>query len=134
MRLDAFFRRSIIEAVEEENTKRQKGSLSLELDLKLIGERPSGETPTDSFIVELAQAATRGLGFTARLDQASTDSNVPISLGIPAITLGAGGTSGNTHTTDEWYDPRGREAGLKRALLVVLGMVGIEQPQSTSQL
>lgn len=126
-RLDAYFRRAIIEAVEDENAKRQKGSLPLELDLKLIGERPSGETPTNSFIVELAQGATRSLGFTPRLDQASTDSNVPISLGIPAITLGAGGVSGNAHTTDEWYDPRGREAGLKRALLVVLGMVGLAE-------
>jgi tripeptide aminopeptidase len=127
LRLDAFFRRAVLEAVDEENTKRRKGSLPLELDLKLIGERPSGETPADSFIVELAQVATRALGFKARLDQASTDSNVPISLGIPAITLGAGGVSGNSHTTDEWYDPRGREVGLKRALLVVLGMVGLAE-------
>ncbi len=127
VRLDAFFRRGVLEAVDEENRKRRQGSLPLEVDLKLIGERPSGETPPDSYIVALAQAATRSLGFTARLDQASTDSNVPISLGIPAITLGAGGASGNAHTTDEWYDPRGREVGLKRALLVVLGMVGIKR-------
>jgi hypothetical protein len=45
-------------------------------------------------------------------------------MGIPAITLGAGGTSGNSHTLDEWYDPRDRDLGLKRALLVMLGMVG----------
>ena len=126
LRLDAFFRRAVMEAVEEENTNRQKGTLPLEFNLKLIGERPSGETPLGSFIVELAQGATRLLGFTPRLDQASTDSNVPISMGIPAITLGAGGSSGNAHTTDEWYDPRGRELGLKRALLVVLGMAGID--------
>ena len=127
LRLDAFFRRAVIEAVEDENTNRQKGTLPLEVDLKLIGERPSGETPPNSFIVELAQGATRLLGFTPRLDQASTDSNVPISMGIPAITLGGGGSSGNAHTTDEWYDPRGREHGLKRALVVVLGLVGIEK-------
>ena len=127
VRLDAYFRRMVLEAVQDENSRRRKDGLPLELELKLIGERPSGETAADSFIVELAHEATRALGFTSRLDQASTDSNVPISLGIPAITLGAGGVSGNSHTTDEWYEPRGREVGLKRALLVVLGMVGIEK-------
>ena len=62
-----------------------------------------------------------------RLDQASTDSNIPISLKIPAVTLGAGGTGSNSHTLDEWYDPRGRDAGLKRALVVILGMVGLQK-------
>jgi len=62
-----------------------------------------------------------------QLDQASTDSNIPISMGIPAITLGAGGTSGNSHTIDEWYDPRGRDLGLKRALLVLMGVVGLRR-------
>jgi acetylornithine deacetylase/succinyl-diaminopimelate desuccinylase-like protein len=125
LRLDAFFRRSVREAVEEENSARRKGHQPLQLNLKLIGERPSGETPADSRIVEIALTATRNLGVTPSLNQASTDSNFPISLGIPALTLGAGGSSGNSHTKDEWYDPNGRDLGLKRALLVVLGMVGI---------
>jgi len=126
LRLDAFFRRAVREAADDENATRRKDDLPLELNLQLIGERPSGETRTDAPIVELAQEATRALGFTPRLDQASTDSNVPISLGVPAITLGGGGKSGNSHTIDEWYDPRDREAGLKRALLVILGMVKIK--------
>ncbi len=88
-----------------------------------MGERPTGETPADSPLVELAIETTRVLGFEPRLDQSSTDSNLPISLGIPAITLGAGGTSGFSHTLDEWYDPRDRDKGLKRGLLVILGMV-----------
>jgi di/tripeptidase len=87
--------------------------------------RPGGETPANSTIVALASAATRSLGFTPVLDQSSTDSNIPISLGVPAITLGAGGTSGNSHTLEEWYEPQGRDLGLKRALLVMLGMVGL---------
>jgi acetylornithine deacetylase/succinyl-diaminopimelate desuccinylase-like protein len=125
LRLDAFFRRAVREAADDENATRRKNDLPLELNLQLIGERPSGETPADSTIVELALAATRALGYTPRLDQASTDSNVPISLGLAAITLGGGGMSGNSHTIDEWYDPRDREAGLKRALLVILGMVKV---------
>lgn len=124
-RLDAFFRRATREAVDEENAKRRVGDPELELKFDLIGERPTGETPSDSPLVELALETTRALGFEPRLDQSSTDSNLPISLGIPAITLGAGGTSGSSHTLDEWYDPRDREKGLKRGLLVILGIVGL---------
>ena len=124
-RLDAFFRRAMRDAVDEESAKRRAGDPLLKLKLDLIGERPTGETPADSPVVELAIEATRLLDVEPRLDQSSTDSNLPISLGIPAITLGAGGTSGCSHSLDEWYDPRGRDLGLKRGLLVILGMVGI---------
>lgn len=126
LRLDAFFRRAVREAAEDENGASRTNARALELNVRLIGERPSGETAVDSQIVELAQDATRALGFATCLERASTDSNVPIAMGIPAITLGAGGTSGNSHTLDEWYDPSQREVGLKRALLVVLGMVGMK--------
>jgi acetylornithine deacetylase/succinyl-diaminopimelate desuccinylase-like protein len=125
-RLDAFFRRAAREACDDENAGRRAGERPLELDMKLIGDRPSGETPVDSPIVRMAEEATRALGFSPRLDRSSTDSNVAISLGIPAITIGAGGSSGNSHTLDEWYDPRGRETGLRRALLIMLGMVGVK--------
>lgn len=124
-RLDAFFRRAVREATDDENSARRRETPPLELDLKLIGDRPSGETPKDSSIVRLAEEATRALGHTPRLDRSSTDSNIPISLGLPAITLGSGGASGNSHTLDEWFDPKGRDVGLKRALLVMLGLVGI---------
>ena len=124
-RLDAFFRRAMRDATDEENATRRAGDPELKLKIDLIGERPTGETPSDSPLVELAIESTKILGFDPRLDQSSTDSNLPISLGIPAITLGAGGTSGFSHTLDEWYDPRGRDLGLKRGLLVILGMVGL---------
>lgn len=123
-RLDAFFRRAAREAAEEENAARRPGDPPLELDLKLIGDRPSGETPPDAPLVRFAEEATRAVGYTPRLDRSSTDSNIPISLGIPAVTLGAGGTSGNSHTLEEWYDPRGRDLGLRRALLLLLGLAG----------
>jgi tripeptide aminopeptidase len=123
-RLDAFFRRAMKEALDEENATRRMGDAPLSLQLNLIGERPSGETAADSTLVKLAIEATRLLGAEPRLDQSSTDSNLPISLGIPAITLGAGGTSGFSHTLAEWYDPRDRDKALKRGLLVILGLVG----------
>ena len=123
-RLDAFFRRAVREAADDENASRRANDPPLELDLKLMGDRPSGETPPDAAIVRIAEEATRYFGYRPRLDRSSTDSNIAISLGIPAVTLGTGGASGNSHTLDEWYDPRGREMGLKRALLVMLGIVG----------
>src|ERR1051326_5707245 len=89
-RLDAFFRRAMHDAADEENGSRRTGD-ALQLKLTLIGERPTGETPSDSPLVELALEATRLLGVEPRLDQSSTDSNLPISLGLPAITLGEGG-------------------------------------------
>lgn len=125
-RLDAFFRRAMKDAVVDENAKRRAGDPELTLKLDLIGERPTGVTPAESPLVELAIESTKVLGFEPRLDQSSTDSNLPISLGIPAITLGAGGASGFSHTLDEWYDPRDRDKGLKRGLLVILGMVGLQ--------
>jgi tripeptide aminopeptidase len=127
LRLDAFFRRAVREAAEDENGARRNNAQALELNVRLIGERPSGETAADSLIVELAQEATSALGVTTYLERASTYSNIPIAMGIPAITLGAGGTSGNPHTLEEWYDPSNREVGLKRALLVALGMVGMKR-------
>ena len=125
LKLDAFFRRAIREATEDENGARRAGDRPLELTVQSIGERPSGKTPADSRLVQSAVEATKAVGALARLNQASTDSNLPISLGIPAITIGAGGTSGNSHTLEEWYDPRGREVGLKRAVLLILAMVGV---------
>jgi acetylornithine deacetylase/succinyl-diaminopimelate desuccinylase-like protein len=122
-RLDAYFRRAVREATDDENAARRVGAPPLELGLKVMGDRPSGETSQEAEIVRIAQEATRYFGCRPRLDRSSTDSNIAISLGIPAITLGAGGTSGNSHTLDEWYDPRGRETSLKRALLVMLGLV-----------
>ena len=124
-RLDAYFRRAAREAADEENTARRASTPPLELEMKLIGDRPGGETPADAPLVRLAEEATRALGSNSRLDCSSTDSNIAISLGVPAITVGAGGLSANSHTLDEWYDPRGRELALNRALLVVLGMAGM---------
>ena len=121
-RLDAFFRRAMKEAADEENGRRRPGDVLLKFQMELIGERPSGEMPADSALVKLAVETTRLLGVEPRLDQSSTDSNLPISLGIPAITLGAGGTSGASHTLAEWYDPRDRDKGLKRGLLLILGL------------
>jgi acetylornithine deacetylase/succinyl-diaminopimelate desuccinylase-like protein len=124
-RLDAFFRRAARESAEDENASRRQGAPALEIDIKLIGDRPGGATAPEQPLVRLAAEATRALGASPYLDCSSTDSNIAISRGLPAVTIGAGGASGNTHTLDEWYDPAGRDLGLKRALLVALGVVGL---------
>lgn len=124
-RLDAFFRRAAREASEDENASRRAGTPPLELDVRLIGDRPGGETSAEQPLVRLTLEATNSVGAKPFLDCSSTDSNIAISRGLPAVTIGAGGACGNTHTLDEWYDPRGRDLGLKRALLVALGMVGL---------
>jgi tripeptide aminopeptidase len=127
LKLDAFFRRSAREAADEENASRRNAEEPLAVVTELIGERPGGETPAEHRLVRLAWAATEAVGGKPELDRASTDSNLPISLGIPAITLGAGGTAANSHTLEEWYDARGRELALRRALLVMLGIVGLRK-------
>src|SRR5215212_2152924 len=124
-RLDAFFRRAAREAAEDETAARRPGAPPLELEVKLIGDRPGGVTPPEHALVRLTAEATRLVGSKPFLDCSSTDSNIPISRGLPAVTIGAGGTSGSTHTLEEWYDPAGRDLGLKRALLVALGAVGL---------
>jgi acetylornithine deacetylase/succinyl-diaminopimelate desuccinylase-like protein len=101
-------------------------SSGLELKVELIGERPSGHTPVQSRVVQAALEATRAVGLEAHLDIGSTDANLPMSLGIPAIAVGAGGAFGNVHTPEEWFDPVRRELGLQRLLILVAALAGID--------
>ena len=76
------------------------------------------------------QAADEYLGNRARIERSSTDANIPRSLGIPAIALGAGGSSGGAHSLQEWYDPTGREIGMQRVLLTLLQVARLNPPTS----
>ncbi|HLW98895.1 MAG TPA: hypothetical protein VKR82_09630, partial [Candidatus Acidoferrales bacterium] len=69
--------------------------------------------------------ADRVLGNQSRVERSSTDANIPLSLGIPAIGLGCGGRAGGAHTTSEWYDPAGREVGMQRVLLTLVSAAGL---------
>jgi tripeptide aminopeptidase len=124
-KLEAYLRRVVDIAVREENLQRSMSGTSLDHKLEQVGDRPSGETPADSTLVRAAMACSRALGIEPRLDCASTDSNIPISLGIPAITIGVGGISGACHSLTEWYESAGRELGLKRLLLLTLSLCGL---------
>jgi acetylornithine deacetylase/succinyl-diaminopimelate desuccinylase-like protein len=132
-RLENVLRTTIQAGVEEEiNAARDRGVASrnggkLEARFRLLGSRPGGELPTDSPLLAIVREADRIVGNRSRLERSSTDANIPLSLGIPAIAVGGGGRGGGAHSLNEWYDPAGREVGLRRLLLILLGVSGVEQ-------
>jgi len=124
-KLEAYLRRVVEIAAREENSLRSMSGTSLSCEFEQVGNRPSGETPVSSPIVRAAVECSKALGIEPRLDCSSTDSNIPISLGMPAITIGVGGISGNCHSLTEWYEPAGRELGIKRLLLLTGALAGL---------
>jgi tripeptide aminopeptidase len=114
-----------LEAVAEENARWNSGEITV--DFVLIGDRPVGQTPGDSPLVQLTALAFEELGVEFRgLSISSTDSNVPMSLGIPAITIDGGGQGGGAHSPDEWFIPTDSHLGPQASLLIILGLAGIE--------
>ncbi len=97
----------------------------LDYGLEVIGDRPSGATDDEHPLVQAALAATRLLGEEPQLALSSTDANVPMAFGVPAITLGCGGEAGKAHTTDEWYRNTKGPDGIVRALHVILHVAGL---------
>jgi acetylornithine deacetylase/succinyl-diaminopimelate desuccinylase-like protein len=113
-------RAAVHTAAREENSRRAPGTEPLSYDVAMIGDRPCGATSEHHPLVRIACAATRAIGRVPELVTASTDANVPISLGIPAIAIGAGGRGGGVHTPAEWYDNADGALGLARALATVV--------------
>jgi acetylornithine deacetylase/succinyl-diaminopimelate desuccinylase-like protein len=107
-------------AMDEENAKRAPGTRPLKVTIEAIGSRPCGETPADHDLVQSAIEATRLIGREPDLALASTDANVPIAAGIPAIAIGAGGRGGDAHTHVEWFDNLHGTLGVARALTIVM--------------
>ena len=119
LQLDRAVEAILIDAAEQENRRRTPGTAPIHMDRQLLGDRPCGATPWTHPLVQTAVAATKAIGKTHQLAIASTDANIPIALGIPAIALGAGGKAGDTHLSSEWYENEEGALGLVRALLVV---------------
>jgi len=122
-------RRAVEQAIAEESRAavgRSPGRRASELvaEARVIGNRPAGELGPDSNILRLARAVDAHIGNTAQVQRASTDANIPLSLGREAVALGAGGRGGGAHTLQEWFDSTGREFGLQRLLLLVLALAG----------
>jgi len=126
LRLEVALHRAVEDAVERSNAQARshsahgRGLLAFTIDL--IGDRPAAQLPAGSPLKEALSAVDRHLGLRTNLRLGSTDANIPLSLGIPALSIGAGGEGGGAHTLAEWYSAKDREAGLKRALLLTLAM------------
>ncbi len=128
-RIERVFLGAMDRALEEENALRREGEpLSLVKDR--IGLRPSGEMDPAAPLVQRALASTAFFGEQGELSRSSTDSNVPIALGVPAVTIGRGGVSGNGHAPDEYWVNRDAYVAVQRALLLVVAEAGLAGPVS----
>jgi acetylornithine deacetylase/succinyl-diaminopimelate desuccinylase-like protein len=126
LRLENALRECIAAGVRDElesSRDRSKGKLNFKVEL--LGSRPGGELRPDSPLLSALRAADDAIHNQSRIERSSTDANIPLSAGIDAIAIGAGGNGGGAHSLQEWYEPAGREAGLKRALLTLLGAAGL---------
>ena len=123
-RIDEAVHATVTAALHEENRQRVPGTAPLAMDVRRVGDRPSGLTPRSHPLVQTAVAATRAMGHEHQLACASTDANIPIALGVPAVALGAGGRAGDAHLPTEWYENDKGALGIVRALLVTAAMAG----------
>jgi len=130
-RLESALRECIIAGVRDEmEPARDRSKGKLEWKVELLGSRPGGELAPDSPLLAALRAADEIVGNQSRIERSSTDANIPLSLGIDAISIGAGGIGGGAHSLQEWYDSAGRELGLKRALLTLIGISGVAEEKS----
>ena len=120
--LEQQLRRAVAEACTEAQAHSSGGRL--QHAIKLIGSRPAGELPSSSPLLAAIHAVDTQLGIQSQTQIASTDANIPLSLGLEAISLGAGGNGGGAHTLGEWFDPAGREQALERLALIILLLAG----------
>ena len=119
-KLELQFLEAVRTGAAAENAKRAASGLQVSAETKLIGNRPAGVTPPNSALVKAALWASAATGHQPSLLSASTDANLPISLGIPAITMGGGGRGDNAHSLREWFDPTDAWKGPQTVLLTVL--------------
>lgn len=118
--LDAAFQSAVQEALNAENERRTLND-PITVDVKSVGKRPAGTTPINSSLVKSAMAATLALGLEPKLTASSTDSNIPMSLGVPAITISRGGISKNAHAPNESWENKDPHIAAQIALLTILG-------------
>jgi acetylornithine deacetylase/succinyl-diaminopimelate desuccinylase-like protein len=127
-KLESALRECIAAGVRDEmESSRDRSKGKLEWKVELLGTRPGGDLPLTSPLLAALRAADEYVGNQSRIERSSTDANVPLSHGIDAISIGAGGSGGGAHSLQEWYEPAGRELGLKRALLTLLGVSGLAE-------
>lgn len=117
------------QAAEEESRRWGPAPDAIKVEFKLVGDRPAGSQAAESPLVQAARHAVQAVGGEPgkiRLETSSTDANTPLSLGVPAVTIGGGGVSGGSHSLKEWWSPVNAWQGPQYALLIALAMVGVE--------
>jgi tripeptide aminopeptidase len=126
--------RSISGSTHAPSAATQNKSRAPTLSIETIGDRPGGALPDDSPLLATLRAVDRHLGLRTEPGLGSTDANIPLSLGVPAIAIGGGGLGGGIHTLQEWHDPTGRNAALRRILLTLLDTAHLaaQNPESDS--
>lgn len=125
-KLESVLREAMQAGVKDEISAWQASSGALKIEVRSLGVRPAGKLSADSPLVAAVRSVDRYLGNQSQLESSSTDANVPLSMGIPAIAIGSGGRGAGTHTLDEWFDPVGRDLGLKRLFLTIVALAGLE--------
>jgi tripeptide aminopeptidase len=126
VRLEVALHRHVEDAVDHWNSKAKAagadGRGRLEFSVRKIGDRPAAKLAQESMLLEALRAVDRHMGLKTELRLGSTDANLPLSLGVQSLSIGAGGDGGGAHTVGEWYSAKDRELGLRRVLLLVLTM------------
>lgn len=128
-KIDAEFKKAAQQSLEEENA-RWTNPRKLTVEVKQIGNRPAGTQSPDLPLIKLAASADKVFNINSKFTASSTDSNVPISLGIPAITIDGGGEGEGEHSLNEQFDSTNSHLGSQRALLITLGVVGVAEPKN----
>ena len=130
-RLEHSLRLALNRAVEDETmsaemrSSAQRRPSGVNCEVVVIGSRPAGELRPGARILQVVRAVDAQLGNAAQVQRASTDANIPLSLGLEAVAIGGGGSGGGAHTLQEWFDCNGRELALKRILLTMLALAGV---------
>jgi acetylornithine deacetylase/succinyl-diaminopimelate desuccinylase-like protein len=129
--LEQLLRRAVADACDETQTRSAQPRARLQHTITMVGERPAGELPAASPLLAALRAVDAQLGIRSQLLRASTDANIPLSLGLDAVAVGAGGSGGGAHTLHEWFDPAGREQALRRLALLLLLLAGLASEDAT---
>jgi acetylornithine deacetylase/succinyl-diaminopimelate desuccinylase-like protein len=124
--VDAVLQAAIEQALQEENEARLDGP-ELTVDVERVGTRPAAKGDVGSPVVQRAMAATLAFDIEPSLQISSTDANLPISIGVPAVTMSRGGISGNSHAPEEWWQNKDGHVGIQIGLLTVLAEAGMVQ-------
>jgi tripeptide aminopeptidase len=126
-RMESALRDAMQTGMAAENSARRSGDSSLQMKVRSLGSRPAGKLPDNSPLLQTIREVDRYLQNSSRVESSSTDANLPLSMKIPAVSLGGGGKGGGAHTLAEWYDPSGRELGLKRLFLTTTALASLQQ-------